>query len=118
MLAKSSPFLSFFFRQNNSGYHTQILRMMDRSSNLSIHTEDKPFKCEFCDKEFTQSNSLNYHMLEHTGDRLFKCKVCKKRFTSSSYLRQHMFFILAKYHFNVQCVTKDLLVLVILKFTC
>ncbi|KAJ8311931.1 hypothetical protein KUTeg_010538 [Tegillarca granosa] len=43
-----------------------------------------PFKCEFCDKSFSQEPYLNKHLYIHMKDKPFKCKECGKQFASKS----------------------------------
>ena len=40
-----------------------------------IHTGDKPYKCDVCDKAFSHSNNLQRHAMIHTGDKPYKCDV-------------------------------------------
>ncbi|GCB77012.1 hypothetical protein scyTo_0018412 [Scyliorhinus torazame] len=65
-----------------------------------IHTGDKPFKCEVCDKSFLASSTLNRHQLVHTGtlrkhqrihtgEKPFTCEVCDKSFSQLDNLHKH-----------------------------
>ena len=66
-------------------------RMVKRlKDHMKIHNELKQFKCELCEKGFTQSRYLYRHMRTHTGSKPFKCELCEKGFTKSSNLSRHM----------------------------
>lgn len=37
----------------------------------NVHSEDRPFKCESCEKSYKRRDSLNKHKLMHDNDRKF-----------------------------------------------
>lgn len=63
--------------------------MCDLQRHFRRHTDDKPFKCELCDKGFFQSSDLQRHVLVHTGERPYKCPVCGKGFRRNDTLKAH-----------------------------
>ena len=68
-----------------------------KSSNEgNVHVEPvqkgkKPFKCNFCDKVFSQKQSLNGHIDSiHIGNKTFKCSVCDASFSQKQNLSRHI----------------------------
>ena len=55
-----------------------------------MHTEEKQFCCNKCDKSFTRQSSLNQHTLTHIDNNLYQCSKCTKSYTRKSYLKTHM----------------------------
>ena len=54
------------------------------------HSGSKPFRCEVCQKEFSQTSALNLHKKIHTGERNHGCNQCYKYFRTSAHLKRHL----------------------------
>lgn len=57
-----------------------------------IHTDEKRFGCEICEKRFRSKRGLLEHMQVHTDDRSFPCTFCDKRFKRKNDLKVKNFF--------------------------
>ncbi|XP_072003469.1 uncharacterized protein [Engystomops pustulosus] len=59
-------------------------------SELCINpTQEKPYVCGLCGKNFTKKSHLVTHRRVHTGEKPYSCHDCGKRFTSNSTLVDH-----------------------------
>ncbi|XP_037700656.1 uncharacterized protein LOC119540783 [Choloepus didactylus] len=47
------------------------------------------YKCNECERSFTQNTGLTEHQKIHTGEKPYQCDACGKGFTRTSYLVQH-----------------------------
>lgn len=59
-------------------------------THLKAHTQEKNFKCKFCDMGFCDSSTLKKHVRTHTGEKPYVCHLCPKSFTQSGNLKRHM----------------------------
>ena len=79
----------------------KFARVADFHIHQRIHTGEKPYKCNQCERRFRHSSSLYKHRQVHIpvemrvmkttkeGLRLNKCGYCDKVFTVNSNLRRH-----------------------------
>nr|CAD7261904.1 unnamed protein product [Timema shepardi] len=51
---------------------------------------EKQFKCDICEKTFTQNSSLNIHMKLHRGQKDYTCQICSRSFAQNSSLKSHI----------------------------
>ncbi|KRT83116.1 zinc finger protein, partial [Oryctes borbonicus] len=55
----------------------------------AVHENQKPYKCDQCDKTFSYVNSLKCHMLQHVSEKTYPCESCDKVFNHPSSLVYH-----------------------------
>ena len=53
------------------------------------HLNHKPYKCQFCDRVFTQSANKKRHERTHTGERPYKCRFCERAFAHLNRKKSH-----------------------------
>ena len=54
------------------------------------HTDNKPYSCETCGKNFKLHCLLQYHQRVHTGEKPFPCPQCSKSFRTKGNLKVHI----------------------------
>lgn len=78
----------------------------DMKTHLRIfHSDERPFKCDYCPSTFKQKVHRDTHIRQHTGDRPFMCHQCGKSYHAQSVLKSHInrFHYRLKPHQCTQC---------------
>jgi len=71
---------------------------------------DEKFKCNICDKNFTNKCRLvNHNLIKHEEPDRFKCHICDKRLSSNYSLRGHLKTHESEKKFNCQQCSKSFL---------
>ncbi|XP_009958288.1 PREDICTED: zinc finger protein 420-like, partial [Leptosomus discolor] len=81
------------YRCQRCNYATAV--HSDFKLHLKIHTDERPFACNECNKTF--KTNLELHVRTHTGEKPYSCSVCQKKFRTSSHLKRHRVL-----HFDVE----------------
>ncbi|UYV65697.1 hypothetical protein LAZ67_3005171 [Cordylochernes scorpioides] len=76
--------------QNQDGLRYPFPVVKPLTYEMAHFSDEKPFKCEYCDYETTKKHSLTYHLYTHTGEKPFKCDQCDFRTRLKKNLKRHI----------------------------
>nr|CAD7459319.1 unnamed protein product [Timema tahoe] len=82
LLNKESISVTYVIRASRRSY--------DLNRHLLIHSAQRKYKCDVCDKSFKTKNNLKSHLLIHSKQRKYKCDVCNKSFKGTYDLNRHL----------------------------
>jgi KRAB domain-containing zinc finger protein len=54
-----------------------------------VHEKVRKYRCEQCDRAYSNSADLNKHRRTHTGERPYACTECAKKFVQKFHLQVH-----------------------------
>lgn len=63
--------------------------MIEYLNSWSNVPGERPYKCEVCDKGFSQQANLVKHVRLHTGERPYSCRFCSRTFAQQANLDRH-----------------------------
>ena len=59
-------------------------------SHERIHSNERPFECNECNRKFVRANELSAHKKIHLDHKPYDCNTCQKKFRTTSHLKSHM----------------------------
>lgn len=57
---------------------------------MRTHSNEKIYKCPFCNKGFTNASDLGKHKKIHDPEKDYLCKQCQRQFTQKVHAKKHI----------------------------
>lgn len=57
---------------------------------MRVHRNERPYKCNECNKGFLTSSDLRRHQRTHSGEKPYKCDQCPAEYARKERLISHM----------------------------
>jgi len=61
-----------------------------QSHERHVHSNRRPYQCDYCGKLFKTNVELKCHVRIHTGAKPYSCRHCSERFTWHYQLKSHL----------------------------
>lgn len=78
------------FKDVECPYCKRTFKKHNLKQHIRIHTGEKPFACEKCNKAYKRNYLLEEHMRTHSGEKPFVCPECGKAFARKLNMQVHM----------------------------
>lgn len=70
--------------------HRTVSGRNNMGAHLRIHSNQRPYKCKYCNYRFKQLCHVKNHERLHSGETPWQCSLCGKKFHQRSNLDYHM----------------------------
>ena len=74
---------------NRETQHETVMKTPIIVHHQSLCYDNKSYKCQYCDKCFSQAGTKKQHEMTHTGDKPHKCQYCDKYFRLAGNKNRH-----------------------------
>uniref|UniRef100_A0A182Q0T0 C2H2-type domain-containing protein n=1 Tax=Anopheles farauti TaxID=69004 RepID=A0A182Q0T0_9DIPT len=78
----------FYERPGQQGTEGKASNSSQNAPNTA--SSEEIIYCMLCDRRFSSTSGLKYHLKRHTGIKAFTCLYCGKKFTANSNLNAHI----------------------------
>uniref|UniRef100_A0A1A9VP84 C2H2-type domain-containing protein n=1 Tax=Glossina austeni TaxID=7395 RepID=A0A1A9VP84_GLOAU len=78
-----------YSRKDNLQIHVREKHPQHSKQKVGNQTEERPYKCELCEKAFKTRRNMKMHLLTHSDVKPHPCPECGKSFRRADKLRDH-----------------------------